>query len=96
MSTLLKPWTWEPTESIWETTSNKTLINIVLNGLPRSYEMVIQGVTYMINPTLKDVMEKLLMETHRMVVHAQKLGQEETMDVQLQCTFVSGQEDNYF
>lgn len=39
-----------------ETISGKTLINLVLNlGLPRSYEMAIQGVTYLANTSFETV-----------------------------------------
>lgn len=43
-----------------EVVEDKTLNNIVLNGLPRSYEMVIQRITYMTSPSFEEVMKKIL------------------------------------
>ena len=39
-----------------EAIEDKTLINLVLNGLPQSYKMIIQGITYLTNPTFDIVM----------------------------------------
>jgi hypothetical protein len=44
------------------------LNNIVLNSLLRTYEMVIQGILYMTNPSFEDVMEKIIAKTHRLVM----------------------------
>jgi hypothetical protein len=57
------------------------LINIVLNGLPRSFDMVVQGISYMTNPTFEDVMEEILMENQRMAIRDHKYGQEEALAV---------------
>jgi hypothetical protein len=68
--------------ALGETVSDKQLISIVLNGLPRSYDMVIQGISYMTNPIFEDVMGKILIENQRMTIRDQKLGQEEALAVQ--------------
>jgi hypothetical protein len=47
-----------------ETISDNQLINVVLNGLPCSYDMVVQGVSYLPNPTYEDDMGRILTETH--------------------------------
>ena len=67
-----------------EVIEDKTSINLVLNGLPQSYEMIIQGITYLTNPTFDIVMEKLLTETHRKNLRDQKRGQDEALSVQYQ------------
>jgi hypothetical protein len=67
-----------------EAIEDKTLINLVLNGLPHSYEMIIQGITYLTNPTFDIVMGKLLTETHRKNLRDQKRGQDEALSVQYQ------------
>jgi hypothetical protein len=60
--------------TLGETISDKQLNNIVLNELPSSYEMVIQGIAYMQDPSFEDVMDKLLTETHRLALRQQNLG----------------------
>lgn len=60
--------------ALGETISDKQLISIVLNGLPRSYDIVIQGISYMTNPIFEDVMGKILMENQRMAIRDQKMG----------------------
>ena len=57
------------------------LINIVLNGLSRSFDMVIQGIFYMTNPTFEDIMGKIPMESQQMAIHKNKIGQEEALAV---------------
>ena len=59
--------------------SDKKLINIVLNGLLQSYEMIIQGISYMTNPTFEDVIGKVLTKIQCMSVRNQKHGQEEAL-----------------
>lgn len=44
--------------------------------------MVLQDITYMINPTFEEVMDKLVIETHCMAIQEQKRGQEEAFFVQ--------------
>ena len=34
-----------------ETVADKTLINLVVNGLPSNYEVIIQGMNYLVNPS---------------------------------------------
>ena len=51
-----------------EAIRDKTLINLVLNGLPKSYERIIQGIIYLTNPTFNIVMEKLFTEMHRKIL----------------------------
>jgi hypothetical protein len=68
--------------TLGETISDKQLINIVLNGLPRSYDMVVQGISYFQNPTYEDVMGKILAEAQRLLAREQKLGQGEALAVQ--------------
>jgi hypothetical protein len=70
--------------TLGETISDNQLINVVLNRLLRSYDMVIQGVSYLPNPTYEDVMERILTQTQRMAVRKQKLGQEAALVVQAQ------------
>jgi hypothetical protein len=70
-----------------EEVSDKTLNSIVLNGLPRTYEMVIQGISFMTNPSFEDVMGKLLTEIHRLAMREQKLGQDEALSLQAQRPF---------
>jgi hypothetical protein len=67
--------------SLGETVSDKQLISIVLNGLPRSYDIVIQGISYMTNPIFEDVMGKILMENQRMAIRDQKMGQDGALAV---------------
>lgn len=43
-----------------EISIDKILINIMLNGLQKSYEMVIQDMTYLTNQSFKAVMKNLL------------------------------------
>ena len=68
--------------ALGETISDRQLVNIVLNGLPRSFDMVVQGISYMPNPTFEDVMGKILMESQRMSLRDNKHGQEEALAVQ--------------
>jgi hypothetical protein len=68
--------------TLGETISDKQLINIVLNGLPRSYDMVVQGISYFQNPTYEDVMGKILTKAQRLSAREQKLGQDEALTVQ--------------
>jgi hypothetical protein len=49
--------------AVGEVVSDRQLVNIVLNGLPHSFDMIIQGISYLPNSTFEDVMEKILMET---------------------------------
>lgn len=56
-----------------EEIANKTLINTLVNRLLWSYKMVIQGITYMIQPTFEDIKYKLLIKTHCMAIKEQKL-----------------------
>ena len=58
---------------------DKQLINIVLNELLRSYKMIIQGNSYMTNPTYEDVMGKILTKIQCMTTQNQKLGQKEAL-----------------
>ena len=51
-----------------ETISDRQLINIILNGLPRSFDMVVQRISYMTNPTFEDIMGKILMESQLMTI----------------------------
>ena len=68
--------------ALGETISDRQLVNIVLNSLPRSFNMVVQGISYMTNPTFEDVMGKILIETQRMTMRNNKIGQEEALAVQ--------------
>lgn len=49
---------------------NKTFRNIFLNELPQSYKIVIQSITYIIQPIFEDVTK-----IYYIVVRKQKLGQ---------------------
>ena len=51
-----------------ESILDKQLINIVLNGFLRFYEIIIQSISYMTNPTFEDVMDKILTEAQCMTV----------------------------
>jgi hypothetical protein len=73
--------------ALGETISDKQLISIVLNGLPRSYDMVIQGISYMTNPIFEDVMGTILMEHQQMTIRDQKMGQDEALAVQFRPNF---------
>jgi hypothetical protein len=73
--------------ALGETVSDKQLISIILNGLPRSYDMVIQGISYMTNPIFEDVMGKILMENQQMAIQDQKMGQGEALAVQFRPNF---------
>ena len=57
-----------------ESMEDRTLINLVLNGLPQSYKMIIQGITYLLDPKFEVVMEKLLTKLHCKSLHEQKRG----------------------
>ena len=57
---------WNHLIALEESISNNELINIILNKLLYSYEMIIQGIFYMTNPTFKDVIGKILTKTQRM------------------------------
>jgi hypothetical protein len=70
--------------TLGEQVPDKTLNNIILNGLPKTYKMVIQGISYMTNPSFEDVMGKIITETHRLAVREQKIGQEEALSLQAQ------------
>ena len=48
--------------------SDNQLINVMLNGLPWTYDMVVQGISYLLNPTYKDVMGRILTETQCMSI----------------------------
>jgi hypothetical protein len=80
--------------TLGEEVSNKQLITIVLNGLPRSYDMIVQGTSYILNPTFEDVMEKILTETQCMEAWNLKHGQEEALSVQFRPNFRGN--PNYF
>ena len=67
--------------ALGETILDRQLVNIVLNGLARSFDMVIQGISYMTNPTFEDVMGKILMESQRMTIRDNKIGQEEACTI---------------
>ena len=54
-----------------EEMTDKTLINLVLNGLPSSYDVVMQGITYLDNPKFEVVMGKLIAESHRKALRAE-------------------------
>lgn len=75
---------------------NKTLIDIILNGLQQNYKMVIQGITYMNQPSFEDVMNQFLTKIHQMAIKEEKLGQEEVIAVRLQCTYLERRGKNYF
>lgn len=66
---------------------DKTLINIVINGVLQSYEIKIQGIIYIDQAIFEDVVDKLLIETYRMARRDQKLRQKETLAIQFQCTY---------
>ena len=70
---------WNHLTALRESISNKQLTNTVLNGLPCFYKMIIQGISYMTNPTFKDVIGKMLTETQRMNIQSQKHGQMEAL-----------------
>jgi hypothetical protein len=76
--------------TLGEEVSDMTLNSIVLNGLPRTYEMVIQGISFMTNPSFEDVMGKILTETHRLALRDQKLGQDEALSAHSQRPFFRG------
>jgi hypothetical protein len=71
-------------QTLGEKVPDRTLNNIVLNGLPRTYEMVIHGISYMTNRSFEDVMGKIIIETHRLAVRKQKIGQEEALSLHTQ------------
>jgi hypothetical protein len=79
----------KPLSALGETISDRQL-NIVLNGLPRSFDMVIQGISYMTNPVFEDVMGKILMEHQRMAIRDQKIGQDEALAIQTCPSFHRG------
>jgi hypothetical protein len=81
--------------ALGETVSDKQLISIVLNGLPRSYDMVIQGILYMTNLIFEDVMGKILKENQRMAIQDQKMGQDEAMAVQFSPNFSFNEEASF-
>jgi hypothetical protein len=60
------------------------MISIILNGLPRSYKMVIQGASLISNPSFEDIMGKILTESHRLAMREHKLGPEEALSIQNQ------------
>jgi hypothetical protein len=68
--------------TLGEEIPDRQLNNIVLNGLPSLYEMIIQGISYLQAPTFEEVIGKLITETHRMSIRRQKLGHEKALVVQ--------------
>ena len=62
---------------------DRTLVQIVLNGLPRSYEFVIPSLTYApVFPTFDTVCSKLMIEYHRIQHRNRLLGEDdEALDV---------------
>jgi hypothetical protein len=69
-------------KSLRDDIPDKTLNNIVLNGLPRSYEMTIQGITYITNPSFEEVMGKILTKSHRLAAREHRIGSEEALYTQ--------------
>jgi hypothetical protein len=63
-----------------ETVSDKSLIQLVLNGLPRSYESTIQTLTHQsVALTFDQISASLLTEAHRREHRAIQLGDEEAL-----------------
>ena len=57
---------------------DRTLVQIVLNGLPRSYEFVIPSLTYApVFPTFDTVCSKLITEYHRIQYRNRLLGEDD-------------------
>ena len=66
--------------SMGETISDKTMIQIVLNGLPRSYESTIQTLTHLnVDRSFEQVSSSLLTESHRRKHRAHQLGNDEAL-----------------
>jgi hypothetical protein len=58
--------------------ADKTLVQIVLNGLPRSYEFIIPSLTYApVFPTFDVVCSKLITEYHRLQHRNKLLGDDD-------------------
>ena len=58
--------------TLGEMISDKEFINIVLNGLPKSFKMIIEGITYLSYPTFDNIMSKILVENERITIQNQK------------------------
>ena len=66
--------------SMGETISDKTMIQIVLNGLPCSYVNTIQTLTHLnVDRSFEQVSSSLLTESHRRKHRAQQLGDDEAL-----------------
>jgi hypothetical protein len=63
--------------SMGEPFSDRSLVQFLLNGLPRSYESTIQTLTHQGAPlTFDQVAASLVMESHRREQYTQQLGDE--------------------
>ena len=71
-------------QSLGKETPNKTMISIILNGLPKSNKMVIQGASLIFNPSFEDIIDKILTKNHRLAMREHKLGPEDTLSIQKQ------------
>lgn len=66
--------------SLGKPIENQTLVQLVLNGLPRSYERTSQAMSNEdVIPTFSQVTSQLLTEAHRMKLRSKQLGDEEAL-----------------
>ena len=66
--------------SMRETVTDKTLCQLTLNGLPRSYESMIQTITHQsVALNFEQILASLLTETHRRESHTIQLGDKEAL-----------------